>query len=136
MTNESSLMQLSDAEWRERLTPEEFQVCRQKGTERAFSGEYCDTKEAGTYNCRCCGEVLFDASSKYDSGSGWPSFYQPTDSGVIIEHRDSSHGMIRVEVVCQRCQAHLGHVFSDGPKPTGLRYCINSLSLRHNRSDT
>lgn len=116
--------------WRDKLTPQEYHVCREKGTERAFSGEYWNTKEKGVYNCRCCGEPLFLSDSKYDSGCGWPSFFQPADADVILEETDRSHGMVRTEVMCKACGAHLGHVFEDGPKPTGLRYCINSLSIK------
>ena len=121
---------MSEDQWREKLSPEEFQVCRQKGTERAFTGRYWDTKTPGTYQCVCCGEALFNSDTKYDSGSGWPSFYQPIANESIAEHRDVSHGMVRVEVTCSKCDSHLGHVFEDGPQPTGLRYCINSLSLK------
>ncbi|MGB1905871.1 MAG: peptide-methionine (R)-S-oxide reductase MsrB [Spongiibacter sp.] len=116
-------------EWRELLGADAYHVCREKGTERAFTGEYYNEHSPGKYLCRCCGEVLFDAATKYDSGSGWPSFYQPVAEEVVAVNRDTSHGMVREEVVCARCDAHLGHVFPDGPAPTGLRYCINSLSL-------
>ncbi len=118
-----------DAYWREKLTPEEYHVLRQKGTERAFTGEYWDTTEAGIYICRGCGETLFESDSKFDAGCGWPSFDKPAVAGVIDEERDTSHGMIRTEVLCQNCGGHLGHVFPDGPTKTGLRYCINSLSI-------
>ncbi|MEX1665817.1 peptide-methionine (R)-S-oxide reductase MsrB [Zhongshania arctica] len=120
----------SEQEWRAHLTEDEFYVCRQKGTERAFTGEYCDEKAVGSYVCRCCGQALFESETKYDSGSGWPSFYSPVAEEAVGVNRDVSHGMVREEVVCARCDAHLGHVFPDGPQPTGLRYCINSLSLR------
>jgi len=119
----------SDDEWKVKLTDEEFYVTRQHGTERAFTGQYWDCKENGQYVCKCCGEVLFDSDTKFDSGTGWPSFYQPTNSEVVEETKDTSHGMARVEVHCNKCGAHLGHVFPDGPKPTGLHYCINSASL-------
>ena len=130
MSDKQSLINQPEAYWRERLTNEEFQVCREKGTERAFSGEYYAEKTSGTYLCRCCGESLFDSSSKYDSGSGWPSFYQPVASSAIDEAFDDSLGMRRTEILCSHCGCHLGHVFTDGPQPTGLRYCVNSLSIR------
>lgn len=118
----------TDSDWQQELSPEEFHVCRGKGTEAPFTGEYWDTKAAGTYRCRCCGEPLFSSETKFDSGSGWPSFYAP--GGAISEHRDVTHGMVRTEITCAKCGSHLGHVFPDGPKPTGLRYCVNSLSLQ------
>lgn len=122
----------NDDYWRDKLSPEEFVICRQQGTERAFTGEYWDCKTPGEYLCRCCGDSLFSSSTKYDSGSGWPSFYQPLEAGRVQELKDVSHGMVRTEIRCQRCGSHLGHVFEDGPQPTGLRYCINSASLKLN----
>lgn len=129
---------MSDQEnnWKEKLTAEEYRICREKGTEPAFSGCYWDEKASGKYMCKCCGKPLFDSATKYDSGSGWPSFYQPTSSNNIKEIVDHSHGMTRTEVVCQHCSSHLGHVFLDGPQPTGLRYCINSASLSLEKSES
>jgi len=118
----------TDQEWREQLSDEAFYVCRQNGTEAPFSGKYYNNKAAGTYKCICCGEPLFESSTKFDSGTGWPSYYEPIED-ALTEIKDISHGMIRTEVRCSSCDAHLGHVFADGPKPTGLRYCINSVCL-------
>ena len=119
----------SDEEWRQTLSPEQFAVCRQKGTERAFTGKYWDHHDSGMYRCAACAAELFDSAAKYDSGTGWPSFYQPVVPDAVETAADSTHGMQRTEVVCARCGSHLGHVFPDGPHPTGLRYCLNSVAL-------
>ena len=119
----------SDQEWRQELTPDQYRVLREKGTERAFTGEYYDNKAKGVYTCAACGQELFSSDTKYESGSGWPSFYAPIADDKVEEDRDTTHGMVRTEVLCSRCESHLGHVFDDGPNPTGQRYCMNSISL-------
>ena len=119
----------NDTEWQQQLSPDQFRICRKNGTEPAFSGNYWNTKETGTYQCVCCGNELFDSNSKFDSGTGWPSFYQAINSEQVATKKDSSLFMQRTEVLCNKCDSHLGHVFPDGPQPTGLRFCINSASL-------
>ena len=126
---EKERLDLPEKEWRERLSPEQYHVLREAGTERAFTGRYWNNHEAGEYRCAGCGELLFDSATKYDSGSGWPSFTQPVEEAAVVEHADTSHGMRRVEARCAKCDGHLGHVFPDGPGETGLRYCMNSASL-------
>ncbi len=122
-------MPKTEAEWRVKLDPNQYQVLREGATERAFTGKYWDTKQSGTYRCAGCGEKLFSSDTKYDSGSGWPSFFEPLDPDMVDEEEDRSYGMVRTEIKCANCGGHLGHVFDDGPNPTGLRYCVNSASL-------
>ena len=132
MADPSVKVERSKDQWREQLSPEQFQVAREGGTERAFSGIYWNHKGQGTYQCVCCGADLFSSDTKFDSGTGWPSFWDGAARDAITTHRDVSHGMVRTEIRCSRCDAHLGHVFEDGPTPTGLRYCVNSASLTFN----
>lgn len=132
----SRKVEKSEEQWKDEMSPEQYQVCREKGTERAFTGAYWNTKDRGIYRCSACNEALFSSDTKYDSGSGWPSFWEPLQDGLIDENEDLTLGMRRVEVVCSSCGSHLGHVFEDGPKPTGLRYCINSLSLDLDKEDS
>jgi peptide-methionine (R)-S-oxide reductase len=132
--DETSEVELTDEEWRERLSPEQYAVLRKQGTEPAFSGQYAFTKDAGTYRCAGCGTTLFSSDTKFDSGTGWPSFFEPAVAEAVELRSDASHGMVRTEVVCRRCGGHLGHVFDDGPRPTGLRYCMNGVALVFRRA--
>ena len=131
----SDKVKKTEEEWRAELTPEQFAVCRMKATEPAFSGEYNACKDAGVYQCTCCGAELFNSATKYESGSGWPSFWEPVAQNSVRMESDESHGMVRTEVLCNSCNAHLGHIFEDGPAPTGQRYCMNSVSLQLKKAD-
>jgi peptide-methionine (R)-S-oxide reductase len=126
-------VQKTDEEWRRELTPEQYAVARNQGTERAFTGPWWDNKEKGLYSCVCCGRPLFRSETKYESGTGWPSYYEPVEADAVTAHRDESHGMTRVEARCADCDAHLGHIFEDGPPPTGLRYCMNGTALNFDK---
>ena len=128
-------MKLTEQQWRDKLTAEEYRVCREKGTERPFTGELLNVTEQGDYCCKCCGAVLFSSEHKFDAGCGWPSFFEEADQGNVGYHEDHSHGMHRIEIVCKNCDAHLGHVFPDGPEPTGKRYCVNSVSMSFTAKD-
>jgi len=128
-------IKLTEEEWKKKLTPEEYHVLREKGTEKPFTGKYVDKKKKGRYVCAACGNELFDSDAKFDSGTGWPSFTEASDNGSVEEHKDLAYGMVRTEVLCSKCGGHLGHVFDDGPKPTGKRYCMNSVSLKFEESD-
>jgi peptide-methionine (R)-S-oxide reductase len=129
MTEKTEKLEKPDSEWQKELSPEQYKVTRKAGTEPAFTGKYWNAKDPGTYTCVCCGQPLFSSDTKFDSGTGWPSFYKPLSEGAVEEHTDNAYGMRRTEVRCSRCEAHLGHVFPDGPRPTGMRYCMNSAAL-------